>query len=78
MNTIQNNPEVVTTDEIATFLKVAPKTIYNYTSNRLWVDGIFLGHARYNLTRLKETISNPPYRYLKSVRDINFCNDLKI
>lgn len=58
-------PEIVGATEIATYLRFKTvQTVYNYTSNDMFVPGICIGKGQYNLDALKKAIETPPYRYL--------------
>lgn len=68
-------PEIATAEEVAAYLKISLKTVYNYSG--IWIPGIYLGRGRYSMVRLKEAINTPPYRYVIGLRDLEFCNDLR-
>ena len=51
-----NFPEIGTVEDVARLLKYSKKTIYKWTSARLFPRGVVIARGRYNLTRLKDTI----------------------
>lgn len=71
-------PEIATTEQVAEYLKLEQRTVYNYTGSKAWVKGVYLGRGRYNMTRLKEAINTPPYRYVIGLKEVGFCNDLRM
>ena len=70
-------PEIATAKEVATYLRVSPKTVSNYAAAGLFAPGIYIGRDRYNMHAMKNAIEHPPYRYLISVRENKFCFDKK-
>jgi predicted DNA-binding transcriptional regulator AlpA len=49
-------PEIGTVDDVARFLKYSKKTIYKWSSERVFPRGVVIGKARFNMTKLKECI----------------------
>lgn len=68
-------PEIATTSEVATYLRIGSKTVSNYASEGLFVPGVYLCKNKFNMTLLKAAIQTPPYKFLLDVRDRNFCKD---
>lgn len=71
-------PEIVTSEELAAYLKVSKKTIQNMVSREELLEGIYIGRDRYNMTKLKQYLEDPPYRYAISVRSKDYCKELKL
>jgi hypothetical protein len=70
-------PEIATPQQVAEYLQISVRTVHNMTGRREWRDGIYIGRARYNMDKLREYMTTPPYRYAIDVRSSTFCNDLR-
>lgn len=70
-------PEIGTADDVAGYLNVSKRTVYNLTAQGLWCPGIYIGRGKYNIDRLKLCIETPPFRYSVEIRNQEFCSDLK-
>lgn len=55
-------PEIATPQQVAEYLQISVRTVHNMTGRGEWRDGIYMGRARYNMDKLREHMTTPPYR----------------
>jgi hypothetical protein len=70
-------PEIATAEQVAAYLKLTPKTVQNTASKGEFIPGIYIGRNRYNMSRLVECITHPPYRYTIDTRSPDYCRDME-
>lgn len=70
-------PVIGRAKDVAAYLNVSVKTITNLRSCGLFQPGICIEDGKYNMAKLHEYITTPPYRYTIKARPANYCRDLQ-
>ena len=49
-------PVIATYEDVAAYLKLSKKTVYKMVCEGVFPSGVYIGHGRFNLTRLADHI----------------------
>lgn len=70
-------PVIGRAKDVALALGVNIKTVTNLRSCGLFRPGICIEDGKYNMAKLHECITTPPFRYTIKARNANYCRDLQ-